>query len=344
MIAPLFQSIGKMINMRKFLILLKFSLAAVILLLLIKSSLLNFKLLLALFYKPLQLSYVLFLLLINILLSAWRWYRLNSFQRLAINYVDTINATYIGLTFNYLLPGSVGGDLVRINYLFKRLPQKKIDGAFSVFADRLFGLMGVFLTLAAMGFFYQDVFKSTHYLLLLLLACIWLPIMIVMSIFLVIKYKNFILTTVKTNTFMSKQFSKLFGVIEFYKKMPYGLFIECIAVSILIQILLGYITFVIGKILGLNVVSFLCFLTASLIVQVASIVPISPGGIGVSEMAFAKTIILLNPQAPAAYATIYIAFRLIYMISTAPGILLFLHDKPRINSKRAAMISSETLV
>jgi uncharacterized protein (TIRG00374 family) len=311
--------------MNKFIkIILKFSLAFLLIWLLVRHSLLNFKLLLVIFTKPLLLFDVFALILIIVLLSSRRWYRLNSTQGFGISYKDTFIATYIGLTFNTLLPGSVGGDLIRINYLFKHTPQKKIAGALSVIADRAMGLSGVFFTLGLIGLIYKNLFASSEYLSIFLTLCMWLSFLALLVIFFMLFCERLTLPKWIKNRNLREKLLELALVVRIYRKAPWVI-VECIFISIVIQILLAVILVVIGHLLEFNPVAFLHYTIASLITQLASLIPISPGGFGVGEMAFGKTIMQLNPTMPAAYATIYLAFRIINILYCAPGILFFLN-------------------
>jgi len=53
----------------------------------------------------------------------------------------------IGLFFNLFLPGAVGGDVMRLYFVFNLAPRRKIGATLSVAMDRLFGLFAIlFLT------------------------------------------------------------------------------------------------------------------------------------------------------------------------------------------------------
>jgi uncharacterized membrane protein YbhN (UPF0104 family) len=49
----------------------------------------------------------------------------------------------ICLFFNVFLPGLVGGDLVRLYYIFRLAPRKKLPGSLSIVMDRLLGLLAI---------------------------------------------------------------------------------------------------------------------------------------------------------------------------------------------------------
>jgi len=313
----------------------KVILALVLIWILAKNSLLNFKLLLVFLSKPSTLIIIFSLMTLNVVMSAWRWYKLNAVQGINLSYRDTLLATYVGLTFNNLFLGSVGGDLIRVNYLFKRMPQQKIAGTVSVLADRICGLIGVFSMLCALGLIFQSFFDRSIYLSSFLTLCIWLSLTLFLFIGMAILVSKLNLVDKIQNKFTSAKLAELIQVIRIYKKSSL-IVIECIITSMLIQVLLAYIIATIGVALSFNAVPFLSYTIANLITQLTSLIPISPGGLGVGEMAFAKSIVQLSGRIDA-YATIYLAYRILTMVFSAPGVLIFL----KINQQKSLPIFSQ---
>ncbi len=59
-------------------------------------------------------------------------------------YAAAIRLFFLGLFYNNLMPGSVGGDLVKAWYVTKHT-DKRLEGVLSVFMDRVIGLFGMVL-------------------------------------------------------------------------------------------------------------------------------------------------------------------------------------------------------
>jgi glycosyltransferase 2 family protein len=299
---------------------LKISLTVVLLWILVRHSMLNMHLLLDIFYKPIMLSYVLALVMINISLNVWRWYRLNRMQGFPITFSDTFVAIYLGLAFNNLLPGSVSGDLVRINYLFKRIPQQKVAGLVSVLADRIIGLLGLLLAMCLLGLTYHSLFATSEFLTLFFSICLGISVMAVLAFILLMVLPNnlAIFQWLKRH----KLIAELFAVISIYRKSP-GILIECVITSIFTQIVILLIIAVIGYALNFRNISLPQYAVASMVTQVVNLIPIAPGGFGVGEAAFGKTLMLFNPEVVLPYATIFLGYRLLNMIICAPSLLFF---------------------
>ncbi len=75
---------------------------------------------------------------------AVRWWLLLRAQGIHIETLAAIRLFFLGLFYNNLMPGSVGGDLLKAWYVTKHT-QKKLEGVLSVFVDRVIGLLGMVL-------------------------------------------------------------------------------------------------------------------------------------------------------------------------------------------------------
>jgi glycosyltransferase 2 family protein len=72
-------------------------------------------------------------------------------QGISISWLRAGAIVMIGLFFNQFLPGGVGGDAMRLYYIFEQAPDKKTGATLSVAMDRLFGLLAI-LFLAGTSF------------------------------------------------------------------------------------------------------------------------------------------------------------------------------------------------
>ncbi|MBN1362605.1 MAG: flippase-like domain-containing protein [Sedimentisphaerales bacterium] len=75
---------------------------------------------------------------------AFRWWVLLRAQSVHIPILATFRLHFVGLFYNNVMPGSVGGDLLKAWYVAKHT-HRRLEGAFSVFVDRVVGLGGMVL-------------------------------------------------------------------------------------------------------------------------------------------------------------------------------------------------------
>ena len=87
---------------------------------------------------------------------ALRWRIFVGQQRLVVPFTTMFSLTWAGQFFNSVLPGSTGGDVVKIYELCRLAPQRKAAAAATVFADRLSALIAL-LVMAGVAFLVDPV-------------------------------------------------------------------------------------------------------------------------------------------------------------------------------------------
>jgi glycosyltransferase 2 family protein len=85
------------------------------------------------------------------ILATVRWRILLRIQGIRLSWLRTGAIVMIGLFFNQFLPGGVGGDAMRLYFIFKQAPRNKVGATLSIAMDRLFGLLAI-LFLAGISF------------------------------------------------------------------------------------------------------------------------------------------------------------------------------------------------
>lgn len=76
-------------------------------------------------------------------LATVRWQMLLRIQGITLHWLRTFAIVMIGLFFNMFLPGLVGGDAVRLYFVFKCAPRQKTRATLSVAMDRVLGMLSV---------------------------------------------------------------------------------------------------------------------------------------------------------------------------------------------------------
>ena len=76
-------------------------------------------------------------------LATVRWQVLLRIQGISFTWLRVFAIVMIGLFFNMFLPGLIGGDVMRLYFVFKLAPRRKTRATLSVAMDRLFGLLAI---------------------------------------------------------------------------------------------------------------------------------------------------------------------------------------------------------
>jgi glycosyltransferase 2 family protein len=81
-----------------------------------------------------------------------RWHFLVRAVDLPLRLRDTLRLGFLGYMYNFVLPGGVGGDLVKAGFLAREQPGRRTEAVLTVLVDRIVGLYGLFL-LATLAIF-----------------------------------------------------------------------------------------------------------------------------------------------------------------------------------------------
>jgi len=272
-----------------------------------------------LLHAPLLLTSIIALFFLMMLINTWRWRTLNTAQGIHLNFLNTIIPTYLGAAFNNLLPGSIGGDLVRLHYLFKKIPEKKSGALLSILFDRITGLMGIFVIISLLAIFQFRFFTQQHELFYLFILCTAACAsgLIVFTTLLIMPNKWW------PQARWVKPFLPLLEAIAIYRTNKLSI-IKCLIMSIFIQLLIVSAIILIAKIMDLPSIPFSDYAIAMGVTQIVNLIPVTPGGVGIGEIAFANILLLLNPGTNAAYATTFLAYRLMSMLTYLPGVLCYI--------------------
>lgn len=89
------------------------------------------------------------------LIAAFRWWLLLRARGLEVTYRNAFRLNMVGCFFNYCMPGSTGGDLVRAVYVAKGT-NRRPDAVMTVIIDRVVGLLGLIILAGIAGLFVKD--------------------------------------------------------------------------------------------------------------------------------------------------------------------------------------------
>ena len=319
--------------------LLKLIIACLLLAFLAHTSKIDFRLLLQLGHSPLLMLPTIALYFIIIGISAWRWNQLNRVQSIDLTYHKTLLPTYLGIAFNNLLPGGIGGDFFRFYFINKKHPTPKSVVMLSILIDRITGLLGIFIAVAIAALFQAHIFKDNHIIFYFLCVCLFITVCLFsLAALSFVLPKQLGMSQWLKNNYAEKKWAQsllsIFNAIHLYRRAKITLLI-CLLLSGLIQALITLTCLFIANILNFPPLHFTEILIAVAVTQIANLIPLTPGGFGVGEMAFANTLILFHPTVAATYGTIFFSYRIIGILTYLPGMLIFVLDKNLLKSQQA---------
>ncbi len=261
--------------------------------------------------------------ILALLLSAMRWFSLLRNRGFAWGFWPIARVSLAAGFLSILLPGSFGGDAARAIYVCRGATGRNAEALLTIVVDRACAVLGLLSAAALLLATRQDAWQPGHplhqaggYVLgALLMICAGAAAAIAWG-------------------------SRLAQKRQAAGRGPGGRLAAVLAQVLDFAVGLRRSPLLILGIVALSALSSLCgalsivFLGTSLVprfpvgdlalagvlANVASALPVSPGGIGVGEAAFAAVCRLIDPivDDPAPYASIYLAFRFVAML---PGLL-----------------------
>lgn len=221
---------------------------------------------------------ILFFALSNVL-GAIQWFMLLRAQQLAITFRQALNFYLVGVFFNNVLLGNIGGDALRI-YDIRRLTGESSGGVAATVMDRFIGLFST-CTLALIAYPLIDAVPRSG--LVSMLLPVWAGLVIVLMMGLSRRIGGFLegLITRWTPTVVGDLIGRLRRSIVVYRHRP-GLLAGAWLISLSVQFCRILVYWAAGQAIHMNpgLIYFMCFQPVAAIIAA---LPISIGGLGVRE-------------------------------------------------------------
>jgi len=99
----------------------------------------------------------------TILIVSWRWRFLLSVHGVLLRYWRVLELNMIGQFFSAFLVGTTGGDVVKIFYVARAVPQKRAAVAFTVVVDRVIGMIAMLFFGVVLSFTQLPLLTSNPY-------------------------------------------------------------------------------------------------------------------------------------------------------------------------------------
>jgi uncharacterized protein (TIRG00374 family) len=239
-------------------------------------------------YELIILSFV--LIAGAIVVNFYRWALLLKGQDIIISSKDIISLSFIGLFFTTILPGAVGGDLIKSVYVAKKSPSKRTASVLTVLLDRIIGV-AVLIIIGCVGVFINiNMFKSNA--ALKTLGLMMITILFMISIVTILGLSR--------RVHRSRKVKKLIGMIPFSSVIfkihdafhAYRKNIRYLSYAFLISFLthtLNITAFYFAvRALNFEALDIRSFFFIVPIGMITTAIPLAPAGLGIGQAAFLK--------------------------------------------------------
>ncbi len=268
---------------------------------------------------------------------AVRWWMLLRAQSIYIDVRAAVRLFFLGLFYNNLMLGAVGGDLLKAWYVTKHT-NKRLEGVLSVFVDRGIGLAG---TLLIAVFTYLVFVRghiaarigaqeagptgwlSQHGGVIALWATVAVGVMLAILLAHPAGRAGFVRAAAKARLTSFSLLRRVKDAVVVYCSKPWTL-LGAMILTLVGQSIVLVAFWLLGRNLGIEA-GLRYYFVAFPVGWIVGAIPISPAGLGTTEAATKGLFTLLAPAAPPAkVVALVLCQRFIWVLSSLPGGLVHL--------------------
>ena len=284
------------------------------------------------------LAIALLLATLGLVVTALRWWRLLGVAGCPSTFFLALRLTFIGFFFNIVVPGLTGGDVVKAVMAARTYPERRAAAAISVLVDRLVGML-VLVVMGTVALALQDEsfpYPRTPIYLALIAAMFVIP--------------AYLSTTVRRRVGFGKvmdrlaRFSLLRQVddaIALYSRAPREM-LFALAASTVNQCCILAALIVLGRSFGDASLTLIDYVVVCAVGSLASAVPLTPGGVGLTEILYGQMSEALGGSWTIGFA-VAITWRLCMLVIGLVGGLLYLTPGGRMSTiERAEFETSKS--
>jgi uncharacterized protein (TIRG00374 family) len=250
-----------------------------------------------------------------------KWYILLRAQGISVPFRAVLSYTYVGFFFNNFLPANVGGDVMR-GYGLARYTEQGAEAAVSVVVDRIVGLMAFMSSAVAAALVTEFVMHSPNLKGIEVAAIIGLVVIAVgFAVILSRRVRALVgrLFSLKLLAPFAPIYGRLSAALNAYRR-SYGPLALAFGTSLLTLVLTNFTDYLIVQSLGGGIPLIYIFLFNPIIAFVL-LVPISVGGLGVTQAVYPFFYGLVGVPGSLAFTVSLLKQLIIYVTSLVGGVL-----------------------
>lgn len=309
---------------------MKFAVALGLIWLLFQKDLLDWSVLRQLM-DPSVLAIGLSLVGISVAIQAWRWHLLLRVRGIPVTAVEAWRLYIIGIFFNYALPGSIGGDVVRAYYIAQDHRERRMEAVLTVVIDRLLGLYAMVVVGAVAVLWNWD--RINDNARLMSLGSATLGLCLFMTVFWAASYSERVKRWLKIEEILAKfpkgeKLVRAYQSARAYRDHKPAL-AGALVLSVVAQFFMIAFMVLVGHSIGEGEVGLATYLFAVPLGSIIASVPIAPAGLGVGQVAFLVLFQMYSGRASLLGQTAVTAFQLALFAWGILGVVFYLSRKRR---------------
>ncbi len=270
---------------------------------------------------------VLLLLTAQTILAS-RWVLLLQVHKVYISLYQAVKLTYLGLFYNNMMPGAVGGDIIKGWYITRHgTKDQRVKAAVTVFVDRLVGLIGIIMVGLIASFFVRGKMEYEGIQVRWVVWGVFAAMVLVSIVFLSRRVRRLLMISQLLEKLpFAKILRQIDEAIRIYRRhIP--IMLMTMLLTAILQGLAIVAIWMLTQALHLENVTFVqCLIIMPIVWVVSSAIPV-PGGLGIIENLVTYLFcVVINPDQPGQAIDQAVAmalmYRLLYLSCSMPGALV----------------------
>jgi len=285
--------------------------------------------------EPTGLSIALVLATVGIFGTSLRWWRLLRASGCPMRLWPTVRLTYVGFFFNIVVPGLTGGDLVKAVMVARWHPERRAAAAMSVLVDRLLGVFVLVAigAVAVLALGERFPYPRAPILVGLTLGCAAVFAYANLTLRRLLGFDRLLARLPFAGTLRQIDDALVIAARsprELAWASGFSLFNQCCVMGAIV---------VLGRSFGEQGLEVANYVVVSAIGNLISAVPLTPGGVGVTETAYGQLFELQGGSFTLGFACA-IAWRLCLVAVGLGGGLFLLAPEGRLSAAERAQLQA----
>jgi len=263
--------------------------------------------------RPILAVAAIVVLFLTLPVAALRWHLLLRAQRIALPR-RTLLRLVLGTTFyGTLLPGVVGGDLLRTALTVRAAREHKAAALLSIVLDRALGLAGLLLVAIGLALAHPSALSR-------LIGAVALAVCGALLALTLAAHR--IAPLARGRGRIATMTREMASALRLWRAAPAAVVTGLVLSMVIAGLDLAGLLLV-ARATGLAQLTGIEQALAGTLALLANSLPLTPGGLGVGEAAYANAAMLLDGAANGApHASVFLAYRCATILSTVPGALV----------------------
>jgi uncharacterized protein (TIRG00374 family) len=267
------------------------------------------------------------ILVLNQLISAWRLCVLLRPRGFQLSLPASFRLTMVGAFFNVCLPGSVGGDVVRIYYATEGNEGRRAEVATIMVLDRAIGMLALLLWPLLVAPVFLSLLSANDSLRMLLLGAAGLAVAMIAVMLLgtlsAVRHSRLVEWTIARLP-LGGCMAQVVDTIHDFRNHA-GALVAALGISLLAHTTAVAVTLIVARAISVNGFAWSMAMLLPLGFLVNA-VPFTPGGLGVGEAAFGHLFALAGLEGGPE---VLLGWRIVLLIGSLVGLAYYIPGRQR---------------